>query len=98
MDTAWVGMLGPEAIAAVSTSFFASWSMLAIGDILIAGVTALVSQGVGARRNDEAARAAHTGVYVAVGLGVVVAAVGWFGAPVLFRLLFDDPAVVRMGS
>jgi putative MATE family efflux protein len=29
---------------------------------------------------------------------VIVAAAGWFGAPVLFRLLFDDPAVVRMGA
>jgi len=97
-DTAWVGRLGPEAIAAVSTSFFASWTLFAIGDILIAGVTALVSQAVGAQRDREAARAAHTGVVLAVAMGGVVAAVGWFGSPPLFAALLDDPAVVRMGG
>ncbi len=97
-DTAWVGRLGPEAIAAVSTSFFASWTLFAIGDILIAGVTALVSQGVGAGQDREAARAAHTGVVLAVVLGVIVAIGGWFGAPRLFAVILDDPAVVRMGG
>jgi putative MATE family efflux protein len=97
-DTAWVGRLGPEAIAAVSTSFFLSWTLFAVGDILIAGVTALVSQGVGARRDDEGARAAHTGVVLAVVLGVIVAVGGWFGSPRLFEALFDDPAIARMGG
>lgn len=82
----------------MSTSFFASWTLFAIGDILIAGVTALVSQGVGARRDREAARAAHTGVVLAVGLGALVAAGGWYGAPRLFARLLDDPEVIRMGG
>ena len=47
-DTIWVGRLSAEALGAVSTSFFASWALLAIGDLFIAGVTALVSQAVGA--------------------------------------------------
>jgi putative MATE family efflux protein len=97
-DTAWVGRIGPEAIGAVSTSFFASWTLFAVGDILIAGVTALVSQSVGARRESEAARASITGLLLALILGIAVAAVGYLGSPALFRFLLDEPAVVEMGG
>jgi putative MATE family efflux protein len=97
-DTAWVGRLGPEAIAAVSTSFFASWTLFAIGDVLIAGVTALVSQAVGGGRDTEAARVTRTAFGFAAALGVVVAAIGWTFSPALFRLLFEDEAIVAMGG
>jgi len=97
-DTAWVGRLSPEALGAVSTCFFASWTLFAVGDILVAGLTALVSQAVGAQRDREAAVAFATGVTLALGLGVVVAIVGALGAHPLFRLLFDDPAIARMGG
>jgi len=97
-DTAWVGRLGPEAIAAVSTSFFASWMLLAVGDVLIAGVTALVSQAVGARRDHDASVTTRTALLLATLLGIVVAAIGWWGSPILFRFLFHDAAIVAMGG
>ena len=97
-DTAWVGRLGPEAIAAVSTCFFASWVIYSGGDILIAGVTALVSRSIGAGREDEAARAARTGFFLAIGLGAGFAVAGWTGAHPLFVLLFEDERIVRMGT
>ncbi len=97
-DTIWVGRLGPEALAAVSTCFFASWILYAVGDVLIAGVTALVARAVGAERDDDARVASATAYVLALGLGCVVAAIGAWGSAPLFRLLFDDPEIVRMGS
>ncbi|NNE44688.1 MAG: hypothetical protein HKN12_10795, partial [Gemmatimonadetes bacterium] len=97
VDTAWVGRLGPEALAAVSTCFFASWMILAGGSLFITGTTALVSQAVGARDDDTAANAALTGMVLAAVVGTVVAVVGWFGSGILFRLVFDDEEVIRLG-
>ena len=97
-DTAWVGRLSPEALGAVSTCFFASWTIFAIGDTIVAGLTALVSQAVGARRDDQGSVAAITGSVLAVALGCVTAAIGYFGAHPLFNLLFDDPDIARMGG
>lgn len=97
-DIAWVGRLSPEALGAVSTCFFASWAIFAIGDILVSGLTALVAQAVGGHRDSDAAVSAETGAVVALLLGCAVAALGWWGSPVLFSRLFDDPQVVRMGS
>ncbi len=97
-DTAWVGRVSPEALAAVSACFFASWSVFAVGEILVAGITALVSQAVGAHRDADGSRAALTSSVLALGMGAVVAAVGWWGAGPLFSLLSDDPAIVRMGT
>jgi MATE family, multidrug efflux pump len=97
-DTAWVGRLSAEALGAVSTCFFASWTIFAVGDTIVAGVTALVSQAVGAGRDDEAAASALTGGVLAIVLGGGMALLGGLGAHPLFRLLFDDPTIARMGG
>jgi putative MATE family efflux protein len=96
--TAWMGRVGSDALAAVSTGFFASWTIHAVGDLLVAGVTALVSQSVGARRDAVAGRAGATGIMLAVVLGAALGIAGYFAAPHLFALLFDDPAIESMGA
>jgi putative MATE family efflux protein len=97
-DTIWVGRLGPAAIGAVSACFYASWSLMAIGDIFAAGVTALVSQAVGARQDREAGTAALTGVVAGAAIGAVIAVAGWFGSAPLFARLFEDAATARMAA
>ncbi len=87
--TAWMGRVSPTALAAVSTGFFASWTIAALGDVLVAGTTALASQAIGARRDEEASHVARVAL---VGL------LGWAAAPLLFELLFDDPEILRLGS
>jgi putative MATE family efflux protein len=96
--TAWVGRISPEALAGVSTGFFASWTIAALGDVLVAGVTARVSQAVGARRDRDAARVASAGAATAILAGIVIAGIGFFGARPLFALLFDNPEIERAGS
>jgi putative MATE family efflux protein len=97
-DTFWVGRLGPEAIAAVSTSTFALWTLFSIGDVLIAGVGALVSQAIGARKDDDAAAAARAGLVLALVLGAGIAAAGWLGAARLFDALLPDRAIAALGA
>lgn len=96
--TAWVGRISPEALAGVSTGFFASWTIAALGDVLVAGVTARVSQAVGARRDQTAGRIASAGAITALLAGIVIAGIGFFGARPLFALLFNNPEIERAGS
>ncbi len=98
VDTFWVGRVGPEAIAAVATSTFALWTLFSLGDVLIAGVGALASQAIGARRDADAAAAARAGLALALGMGLAVAAAGWWGARPLFDAILDDPLVVAYGG
>ncbi len=96
--TAWMGRVGSDALAAVSTGFFASWTINAVGDVLVAGITALVSQAVGARRDALAGRTAATGLVLALVLGTAIGLGAFFAAPHLFALLFDNPAIESMGA
>ncbi|MAF27559.1 MAG: MATE family efflux transporter [Gemmatimonadota bacterium] len=97
-DTAWVGRLSPEAIAAVSTCFFASWTLFAVGDIPMAGATAIVSRAIGAGDDARATRAALTAAAMAIALGVVVALLAFFASGPFFGFLFDNDSIAQMAT
>ncbi|MCA9754038.1 MAG: polysaccharide biosynthesis C-terminal domain-containing protein, partial [Gemmatimonadetes bacterium] len=97
-DMLWVGRVSADAIGAVSACFFASWSVMAIGDLFTAGVGALVSQAIGAGRDADAALVARTGLLASALTGAAIAAIGWFASPVLFRTLFEDPRIAEMSA
>lgn len=98
IDTFWVGrILGPAALAAVSTGGFAVWMLTALGEMIGVGLTA-----VAARRHGEGAHglaAVAAGTTLAVGLvgGVFVAAAGWLGLPLLFLAMGTPPEVTELG-
>jgi putative MATE family efflux protein len=98
IDTFWVGrILGPAALAAVSTAGFAVWMLIAVGEMIGVGLTA-----VAARRHGEGAHglaAVAAGTTLALGLlgGVAVAIVGWLGLPWLFAIMGTPPDVTEMG-
>ena len=77
IDSIWVGrLIGPAALAAVSTAGFYVWILLALGEMVEVGLIA-----VGARRHgeglpDAAARAAGAAVLYALAAGAVVSALG----------------------
>jgi putative MATE family efflux protein len=50
----WVGGLGSQALAAVSTSLFISWFFFSLNSIICSGTTTLIAQVVGAKREKEA--------------------------------------------
>ena len=98
IDTFWVGrILGPAALAAVSTGGFAVWMLTALGEMIGVGLTA-----VAARRHGEGAHglaAVAAGTTLATGLlgGVAVAAAGWLGLPLLFAAMGTPPEVTELG-
>ena len=93
VNLVWVGRLGAEATAALTTSFFFLWTLYAIADIAGVGTTASVSRHVGAREPKEAGYAAAQGALLAAGIGALVTVVGLAGVGPLFGLLGAAPHV-----
>lgn len=67
----------------------------ALCTFLAYGTTSAVARLLGAGDEDEAARQAVQGLWLAAGIGVALAAVGWATAGPLVEALADDPAVAR---
>jgi putative MATE family efflux protein len=93
-DTAWVSGLGTDATAALTTSMFVVWVQLALAALVNTGLTAHVSQNVGAGNPAAAGQVATQGAHLAFLLGIVLAGVGWLGAPWIFQRI-GAPAGVR---
>ena len=49
IDAIWVGHLGPEALAGVSTAGFVVWALFALIGMVSVGVNALVARRIGAQ-------------------------------------------------
>ncbi len=96
-DTFWVGRtLGAVALAGVSIASYSIWVMVSIGELVGVGLTA-----VSARRHGEgdpaaAARAAGTGLALAVILGLAAGIGGILLLPPLMQVMNAAPDVARV--
>src|SRR5438094_4261168 len=70
VDALWVRGLGVEATAAVTTSMFVMWWVYALNDVVSIGVTAYVSQLLGAGERRRAGVAAFKGLRASALLGL----------------------------
>jgi putative MATE family efflux protein len=87
-DTFWVGRtLGPDALAAVSLASYTVWVIVSIGELVGVGLTAVAARRHGEADAPSAARAAGTGLTMALVLGVLVGGAGVFGLPAIFQLM-----------
>lgn len=93
----WVGRLGPAALAAVTTSLFATWSLWAVAEMAGVGLVAIVARHVGAAEQDQADHVAAQGILLAAILSAAVAFLAPVLPPWLFRLLQTDGEVAREG-
>ncbi|MDJ1156676.1 MATE family efflux transporter [Chelatococcus sp. SYSU_G07232] len=73
-NAAFLGMLGPDAVAAVSFVFPLAILLAALGEAIGIGTAALVSRLLGAGRGDDANGAATRAVALAVAVGLVATA------------------------
>ena len=95
IDSLIVGnMLGTNALAAVSSSgnimfFFNSFF---IGTSMGAGV--LVSKTFGAKDYNAMKKAIHTNIALGIIMGIALTLIGYFGAPVILRIMKTDPLVL----
>jgi putative MATE family efflux protein len=97
-DAFWVGRhVGPDGLAAVSTSLFWIWMMLSAADMVDVGLTAVASRRQGERRPRDAARAAGDAMVFACTLGAVIAIVGHLLLGAMFGLMHTPADVTALG-
>jgi putative MATE family efflux protein len=96
IDTVFIGMLGPEEIAAVSLTFPVVFVFIAVASGLGIGANALVSQAVGKGDIHTANNFAEHALFLAVGLGISVALLGLFFSPVVFTLMGADQELLPL--
>jgi putative MATE family efflux protein len=97
VDAIWVKSLGVSATAAVTSSVFVMWLVYSLNDIFSIGVTAYVSQLVGAGERERAGVAARMGLTASFLLGLV-GTLGSFWAHDIYRVMGTAPDVIEQGG
>ena len=98
VDAYWVGTrVGPDGLAAVSTSLFWVWLVVSIAEMVSVGLTAVAARRHGEGRDEEAARVVGDALLYALALGVAVAVVGTVVLDALFAVMNTPPAVTALG-
>ncbi|OLB18989.1 MAG: hypothetical protein AUH12_01080 [Gemmatimonadetes bacterium 13_2_20CM_69_8] len=98
IDSIWVGrLIGPAALAAVSTAGFYVWVLLSLGEMVEVGLIAVAARRHGEGLPDAAARAAGAAVLYALAAGTVVSLLGFALTDELFRLMRVPREVAQLG-
>ena len=98
IDSIWVGrLIGPAALAAVSTAGFYVWVALSLGEMVEIGLIAVAARRHGEGRPEQAARAAAAAVACALLAGLVVSVAGELIADTMFRVMAVPPEVAALG-
>jgi putative MATE family efflux protein len=98
IDTYWVGTrVGPEGLAAVSTSIFWIWLVVSLAELVSIGLTAVAARRYGEARPDEGARTAGDALVFALALGALVAFVGHWAVELCFAVMQTPPQVTALG-
>lgn len=99
IDTFWVGrLLGPAALAAVSTAGYAVWMLAAVGQMIAVGLTAVAARRHGEAAHGAAAIAGGSALWLALGGGVAVALTGHALLPALFAAMQTPADVTAAGT
>src|SRR5438094_661013 len=98
VDALWVKGLGVEATAAVTTSVFVMWAVYSLNDVFGLGVSAFVSQLIGASERQRAGVAAWKGLRASAVLGLALTVAGLLLSRKIFTLLHAAPGVVEQGT
>src|SRR5258705_12297922 len=94
IDSIWVGrLIGPAALAAVSTAGFYVWVALSLGEMGEIGLIAVAARRHGEGGPERAARAAPAAGGDAVCAGPLVSGAGELAAGPMVRLMSGPPGV-----
>lgn len=98
VDAFWVGTrIGSAGLAAVATSIFWIWLVIAVAEMVSIGLTAFAARRYGEGRHDDARRAAGSALIFTLVSGAIVAAIGFAVLPHLFALMHMPPDVTTLG-
>ena len=99
VDAYWVGTrIGPQGLAAVSTSIFWVWMLISCAEMVSVGLTAVAARRHGERLHQAAARAVSDALFLSVAVAVVLAAVGISHLDALFGIMHTPPEVTALGK
>ena len=99
VDAFWVGrQIGPAGIAAVATSIFWVWLLVAIAEMVSIGLTAVAARRYGEGRGDEAARAGGSALVFTLVGGAIVSGLGLAVLPHLFQAMHTPAEVTALGQ
>ncbi len=96
-DTIWVGQLGKEEVAALTTSMFPMWVIYSILMIIPTGVLALISRSIGAGEEKEISRVASQSFLFAIWSGIIYSIIGYIVTPHVITFMKPEHAVAVMG-
>lgn len=97
IDTAMVGHLGDEALAAVGIGGFAAFMATSFITGLSTGVQAMASRRLGEGRTSDTAVPLNGGILLAIALAIPLMGLLYTLTPSLFPYLMSEPAVVAVG-
>jgi putative MATE family efflux protein len=98
IDSIWVGrLIGPGALAAVSTAGFYVWVALSLGEMVEIGLIAVAARRHGEGDPERAARAAAAAVAYALIARLVLSIEGLHIAGTMFRRMGVPPEVATLG-
>lgn len=97
VDTAMVGRLGDEALAAVGLGGFINFMCIAVITGLSSGVQAIAARRYGENKHTETAVPLNGGLLLAITLGIPITIITVLLAPVIYGLLMVDQAVLALG-
>ena len=95
IDTFWLGRLGANAVAAVSLSFPILFLVLALGSGLTLAGTVMVSHHKGAENQRMVNYSSSQTIFVIFFISVLLAALGYFAAPPLMKLIGAGPEILN---
>ena len=99
VDSVFVSRLSENAFNAVGLAFPLQSLMIAVGAGTAVGINALLSRSLGEKRQDMAARAAGTGIFLSLCSALVFALIGVFlSRPFFLAQAKSVPEIVEMGT
>ena len=97
-DAFWVGRhIGPDGLAAVSTSLFWIWLLISCAELVSVGLTAVASRRHGELRHAAAANAVGNGVILALVLGTAATILGHLALGWIFSVMETPAHVTTLG-
>ena len=98
VDAFWVGTrIGSDGLAAVSTSLFWIWMLVALAEMIGVGLTAVAARRHGEGRPDIAASIAGDALLFTLAIGIVVTVAGLLSLRLLFAIMETPAAVTTSG-
>ncbi|HMA02801.1 MAG: MATE family efflux transporter [Gemmatimonas sp.] len=99
VDAFWVGTrIGPQGLAAVSTSIFWVWMLISCAEMVSVGLTAIAARRHGERLHHAAARAVSDGLFLSIAIAIALATLGLSHLDTLFAVMHTPPEVTALGK